>query len=98
MTDLQAQTLAAAQVRLTAAGFRPDMAECVCEQAAIDCPGYDQTWAEAVAGDVEELCTDPAFCEPGTVCRLCGMSWPRKGTTYEERHWSGCPAAGDRSA
>lgn len=98
MTDLKAQTHAAAQARLTASGFFPEMAEWVCEQAAIDHPGYDTAWAEAVAGDVEELCTDPASFEPVTVCRLCGMSWPRKGTTHEERHWSGCPAAGDRSA
>ncbi|MGY2892775.1 hypothetical protein [Deinococcus sp. UYEF24] len=65
MTGLQAQTLAAAQVKLTAAGFSSDMAECVCEQAAIDYPGYDETWAQAVAGDVEALCTDPVSFDDG---------------------------------
>lgn len=65
MTDLQARTLAAAEARLTAAGFSPDMAECVCEQAAIDYPGYDETWAQAVAGDVEALCTDPVSFDDG---------------------------------
>ncbi|WP_456829217.1 hypothetical protein [Deinococcus sp. UYEF24] len=41
------------------------MAECVCEQAAIDYPGYDETWAQAVAGDVEALCTDPDSFDDG---------------------------------
>ena len=98
MTGLQAQTLAAAEARLSAAGFGPDMAEAVCEQAAIDHPGYDQIWAEAVAGDVEAMCDDPEFFEAVQMCRLCGMRWLRNSTTYEERHWSGCPAAGNRSA
>ena len=60
-----AQTLEAARQRLVASGFFPEMAEWVCDQAAIDYPGCGEDWARAVAGDVEALCTDPVSFDDG---------------------------------
>jgi len=60
-----ALTRAAAHERLLAAGFSDDMAEAVCEQAAIDYPGYGEDWARAVEGDVAALCTDPTSFDDG---------------------------------
>lgn len=54
-----AQTWAEAQHHLTAAGYRPDLAEFICEQAAIDHPGYGMAWVLAVAGDVHALLAEP---------------------------------------
>ena len=65
MADLYAQTLAMASTKLALAGFRDDMAESVCEQAAIDYPGYGEDWARAVEGDVAALCTDPVSFDDG---------------------------------
>jgi len=60
-----ALTLLAARERLLTAGFSTDMAEAVCEQAAIDYPGWGEDWARAVEGDVEALCTDPTSFDDG---------------------------------
>ena len=61
----RAQTEAEAERLLSAAGFGPDMAPWLCDQAALDHPGYDITWAFAVAGDVRTLCTDPVSFDDG---------------------------------
>jgi len=63
--ERHALTLAAAHERLLAAGFSDDMAEAVCEQAAIDYPGYGDDWVQAVEGDVAALCTDPVSFDDG---------------------------------